>query len=573
MLKRTRSWIHLRLPAANIAWPILTGTAIALIGVSFAFFLVGGRVVDPFDTTWFAADSTAQYYLGWEFFRRETHLTLPLGWSSSIGFPFGEPIAYLDAIPLVAMMFWPARDILPPNFQYLGLYFALNCVLQLYFGYRLSRRLTGDRLAGLAGGVLFMTAPPFVWRALGHFALTTHWLILAAVEIFATTTPHPSKSLTAWSVVLCFLAGATSPYLTFMVLLILAASQIRRLSAVEPVGGKSIGVNLVHAAGSFVICVAAAVAALAIFGFLRWEGVGAYAAPGYGLYSMNLLAPLDPMIFPALLFKAQPTIGHQYEGYNYLGLGVIFLAVITLARRPSIVLALFTRNAAAIWLVFFVSLLLALSTKVTVGSVVLCDLPAPRWVLDALSAFHASGRFFWPAYYFILAGIVIAASTVFKGRMLVVTLTAVVLLQLADLQGLYAKIRTKWETTSSSAVTDGPPWEGLGQYDRHLVVIPAWQCDRSGTPGAESGYWIFGKLAARENMTINSFYGSRWTREQTEYFCEGQLADLKRNGLEKGTAYVFPSWSTLLGVKLGDHHCVAVDGMILCSDRDDRNRD
>jgi hypothetical protein len=70
-------------------------------------------------------------------------LSLPLGWSRALGYPLGEPIAWLDCVPIVALLLWPLRDILPWDFQYLGLIFAFNCVLQLYFGYRISWHLTG----------------------------------------------------------------------------------------------------------------------------------------------------------------------------------------------------------------------------------------------------------------------------------------------------------------------------------------------------------------------------------------------------------------------------------------------
>src|SRR5258708_24764828 len=81
----------------------------------------------------------------------------------------------------------------------------------------------------MGGGLLFMTAPPFILRTSGHFALTSHWLILAALDIFLAASPRISISKAMGSVALCVLAGGINPYLTFMVLLVLGAWNLRAM--------------------------------------------------------------------------------------------------------------------------------------------------------------------------------------------------------------------------------------------------------------------------------------------------------------------------------------------------------
>ena len=125
------------------------------------------------------------------------------------------------------------------------------------------------------------------------------------------------------------------------------------------------------------LSLASAIAGLIIFGLLRPLELRAYAEGGYGAFSMNLLAPIDPGEFGALVLKPQPEVGiFQYEGYNYLGLGVILLGTLALARRPSLfVRNLCRREAAATWLICAVSLFLALSLKATVGSWTIYEFP------------------------------------------------------------------------------------------------------------------------------------------------------------------------------------------------------
>jgi hypothetical protein len=560
----TAPWLHHRASGIEAIFAILTAIGIAAVGAGFAIFVVGLKVVNPFDVSWFIIDA-ANSYLGWEFFRNEAHLNFPLGWSSAIGFPIGEAVAYLDSIPLVATILWPVRQILPPDFQYQGLFFAANCSLQLYFGYRICRRFSGhNRLAGIAGGVLFMTAPPFVFRSIGHFSLTGQWLLLAAIEIFLAASPQIWKSASIKSVILCLLAGGIHPYLAVMVLLILGAASLRALLFAGQNDNPPLKSRIFHSAFWFCTSVAAAGASLTIFGFLRLDDLGPYPSGGYGYHSMNLLAPLDPWSFGILPQLPNVAVG-QYEGYNYLGLGVILLGIVAVALRPSAARKLLARDAIAMWVIIGVSLFFALSTKATAGSLILYDLPTPQWIFDILSTFRASGRLFWPAYYLILAGIIAAACGVFKGRKLTLALSVVLLIQFADLRGLYAAIHNRWQHASSSAFTDGPPWQTLGYDHRHLVVIPPWQCNPVQTPGGARGFWIFGNLAAHQNMTINSFYGARPSMKQQAFFCNQQAVSLGQNGLDENTAYVFTNMAAVQSLNLRGHYCRLVDGVILCS--------
>jgi len=295
------------------------------VGAAYGVAVIGPRALNPLDVSWITADP-ATAFLGWAFFRQEPPLTFPLGWSSSIGYPLGEPIAYLDSIPLLATLFWVIRGVLPQNFQYFGIYFVLCCILQFYFGFRISRRLChGDRMAGVLGGALFLCAPAFTWRASGHFALASHWLILAALDQLLDDPANTSRSRIAWRAGLCLVAAGINPYITAMTVLVLAAVCLRTL--LRRNGGG------VRACIGFGMAVLVAVGGLMLFGFLRAGDVSQYAGLGYEKYSMNLLAPIDPEGYGALLLREQPIRAGQYEGYNYLGLGLLSIAVVAIARK------------------------------------------------------------------------------------------------------------------------------------------------------------------------------------------------------------------------------------------------
>src|SRR5262249_49075749 len=72
----------------------------------------------------------------------------------------------------------------------------------------------------------------------------------------------------------------------------------------------------------------------ATFGVLASAHVTSYWAPGYGLFSMNLDAPVNPLLRGSLLPVLPLAFEQQYEGYNYLGVGLMALLVLGVGRHP-----------------------------------------------------------------------------------------------------------------------------------------------------------------------------------------------------------------------------------------------
>ena len=527
------------------------------LGLAYAYIVVGPRVLNPFNVSGLVEDPATEY-LGWAFFRQEPHLTLPLGWSSAIGYPMGEPIAYLDAVPLLAAIFWMIRDFLPETFQYLGVNFVLCCVLQFYFGYRITRRLcAGDRVAALLGAVLFLTAPAFTWRAFGHFALISHWVILAALDQFLHGTEPPSLRRIAWQGILCFIAGGISPYITAMTFMVMFGTYLRTLLC-QRNGIMRLAVGLTAVLSSGIL-------ALLLFGFLRGTDLSQYTGEGYGKYSMNLLAPIDPLKYGALLLRQQPIRDGQYEGYNYLGLGLLLIGFITISRKPSILRGLMSVAAVSALAIFVLSLVLALSTLGKAGTATLWHVTLPRPVMNILVTFRGSGRLFWPGYYLLFIGIIWSAFQTFPGRLFHVLLAIALTVQVLDLQPLRESVRDYWRDANAPKVSDDPAWHDLGRTQRHLVVLPPWQCFAS--PGGADGYLTFGRLAVEQHMTINSFYAGRYSDAQMTFFCREQLSQTQSNGLQADSAYVFNKSmvASIFDLKLNGKYCRNVDQLILCS--------
>lgn len=530
-----------------------------LLGIANTVALFGWGPINPANISWIFGDN-ATYYAGWAFYRRDPHLHFPLAWTDRIGYPIGTSIALLDAIPLVAILLRPLSGLLPEPFQYLGLYSLLCFVLQAYFAVSLCRRLfPSDPAFVVLGSLFFLLSAPLTWRAFGHTALLSHWLILAGLDSYVRDPDHrPTRWLGRLWLVMALAAGIT-PYLAAMCFL-LSLAGIARLVLERRTGVPQAAVLL----GA---TVAILFATLATIGVLVTSDAGAYRAPGYGLFSLNLNAPVNPMEYGSILLPKLPIIGPaQLEGYNYLGLGIIALLVASLIRRPQSVARLADRRMIPLVGLALICTALAVSTSVSFGGSTLVTLRLPSAAMAVVHDLRASGRLFWPAYYLIVAAALALTFSVFKPPYRTAILAAALAVQLADLTPLRSKVHAmtaqRFDLPLKSAA-----WTGLGRTVDNLILIPPYQCDPYTGAGGLYSYVTFGKFASAEGMRTNSYYAARYTRPQLLAHCVDLLRAQLEGRLDPRSAYVVTDavrtvW-TLAGMH--SHTCQQADGYNLCT--------
>ena len=308
-------------------------------------------------------------------------------------------------------------------------------------------------------------------------------------------------------------------------------------------------------------------------GFIIPGGRG-YVNSGYRYYSMNLLSPIDPGGYPSgILRSLHQATGGQYEGYNYLGAGVLLLAVINLGLvlysrgklRPPDVRSLYPLLLCCLFLT-----LMALSTKVTLGSSTLIDLDGRERVSSLLAPLRATGRLFWLPYYAILTALLVAPFLLLGKSGTNLLIAGILVLQLADMSPLRRSIHTEVNrphpTPLKSAI-----WSRLGSVHENLIVLPAWQCGGTASPGGEFGYRFFGFLAVSQKMRTNSYSSARYTEAARDRECTESITALTERKLSPDSAYVVtPSVAALIGRgPTGPGKCHYLDRFILCSSKSD----
>ena len=353
-----------------------------------------------------------QHYAGWLLFRN-AHWAFPLGMADTVAMPDGTAISYTDSLPWVSILLKLLRGFLPATFQWFGLY-VLGCfVLQGAAGGLLcARRLKSRRQAavtGLLGGGLFACLPTLWERAFRHTALASQWLFLFALYVYLESRDTLRRTGRVpkgrwWLAVLAFLAVGIHPYFLPPVMV---CALLWCVDRVRLKGGKR------GAVLDFAAALAAALAGSVLCGAVGTES--SLSRDGYGEFSMNLNALFNPysrgQYTWSRLLPVLPQQTNQYDGFNYLGLGVLALLAVSLIlsavaafRHPEQIRTWWGRN----WPVTIVCGLLtlfAVSNQVYWGNSGF-TIPLPGWLLSLCGIFRASGRMFYlPAACLVVWGV------------------------------------------------------------------------------------------------------------------------------------------------------------------------
>ena len=382
-------------PSSSNFWLILEGIAVGIIvfGIIYGY---GPLIVtnDSWIMSGYDEPDINQHYAGWcAFMNSEWHF--PLGLADSMG--GGTYISFTDSIPWVAIFFKLALQIVhyEGTFQYFGIYAFLCYILQSVAAGFLIRRKTSSHFLICTCMVLLCFSPILMERSIRHTALGSQWLILFAMYAYLKFLDRRCQGFPAAFSILALLAVGLHPY---FLPLVLAFSFLAMLSSICK--RKNIPGNLWGFGYSILMPVIGGKA----LGVLD-SGVGA-SRWGFGHFSMNLNAVLNPTSIGhydwSSVFKVHPQILGNYDGFNYLGLGYLFLILLALLSFfiiPPKWNKYKALDAAAYIITAIGMTAFAISHVVTFNDKILATIPLPDKILNLCGIFRASSRIFYFTYY------------------------------------------------------------------------------------------------------------------------------------------------------------------------------
>jgi hypothetical protein len=326
--------------------------------------------------------------------------------------PWGVNIAFTDSNPLASLIAKAARPFLPPFDQVVTLWQALCWLLQPAAAI-FALRSAGERRVwpALAAATLALLQPAFL-AGFWHASLSSHFVILIMVGLYFRIVRGSRASLVCACCLLPVLL-LIHPYLVFMDAAILAAAPVTLAYHRMP-GWPRVSLAIIASFG--------AVAAFALLlGYQQGHSPG-----GYGIFSMNLLAPWYPArsgIVPGLLEADIDATGGQRSNDAYLGMGLALLIAATLTTSWPAIRRAMSRHPGLMSACLALTLL-AISNRVTFGKLVLFRI---HMAVGPLEMIRASSRLAWPVSYIILIGCVLVMASSRPKRAVPIVLLAVAL--------------------------------------------------------------------------------------------------------------------------------------------------
>jgi len=379
--------------------------------------------------------------------------------------PQGVPLLFTDSNPLIGAAMRPIASLLPADAQFVGPWILLCLFLQVFFAWLLLRKFAPGPIA-LWCGVVLLAALPTLANRYVHANLMAHWLILWALWRFLD--PARARSNRGWAVLL-LIAALVHNYLLMMVGLIWLTAMVERFVVADRRG------RVVLAGG-----VAAILAMVAGLGWLLGAGEAHALAGNYGAFAMPIDAPVNPgtPVFSRLLPSVAQRYGRGFEGFQYLGVGLLLLlpiaAVVAWKRPPP------DEQRASLsrlrWLIptLVVLTLLAISNYPDVAGQTLPRFPLPAFLMPVLDLVRASGRLFWPVAYVLVLVAIRAAYRLPQAR--ADTLLAFLLaVQIVDLSGMAAMIRAQSAEAGAHRLyvfTPDPRWDRAVAAASDVAFVP-----------------------------------------------------------------------------------------------------
>ena len=506
-----------------------------LMGALMFIAVFGVRVINPLYDAWIFATSDPdikQHYLGWCHFRT-TPWHFPLGLIDSLSYPYPQSCLWTDSIPLFALFFKLFRSVLPEIFQYLGLYGLIAMALMGGFSALLVQRVTrghnGENILPFLGVFPFILCPAILQRMFYHTSLSAHFFIIASLLIFLDR-PHEytaKKLFFRWSL-LSVLVIFVHPYLWAM------TTVIEFFSLTEEY-------LITRRWKRPVICFILTIG-IAVFGLFLQGAFYGNVPMSYSMgdYEANLLTFINPMGFSKFLPSIELASGSQYEGFGYLGLGMLILSLIAattagfklISRRRQI--SAYIENHITQLLLIIAALCFfafALLPHISLGKYTLLHISFPKYIEAIVGIFRSTGRFIWVVVYIVFAGVFYILSKYVNYRGLIPLLLICLLLQAADLSDTIKDKHNFFSESHEEHVSDFDDPVFLAVVDRYDRFIFSYD---NVIRIMDAAYYAY-----KHGMTLNRFYYARDNRRQVETALEDYLKKAASGEPEADFIYMF----------------------------------
>lgn len=480
----------------------------------------GDRITNFIGALYFAHD-------GWRF---------PIFYVPNLATPEGANIVYTDSLPLLALAAKVIFKFTGEWFNYFGLWLFFCFPLLALFIALATKEGGAKDIGAVTCAILLALSSPALLVRMGHAALMAHFLIAWSFYLYLRLLRFPdSRSVVVQFCIVSALSITLQAYFLLMVMPFFIAALAQVVADGRVTRQKAI---------TSVATVFGVVLATAWIAGIIGPGSPTGSAWGFGHYSMNLFSPFLPPRehLPEFVAKyvtwdgngySWDATGGQYEGYNYLGMGVLLLLTVHLIASRNIIKQALKRHAFLV-VALMALLLLALSNRIFVGNWLIFEKPMFNLLGKLTDHFRTGGRLFWPIYYVLVVALVLGTLQRFNSRAAQVLLASAVALQLLDTQ-LLRRNMAEYAQRGFTQELSLDTWRPVLERHKFLKQFPSFQCGGWAGKYPENNsnmelLWLAAKLDKRSN----SAYLARSNRNCKDELAEGLSFNIEAEGL-----YVF----------------------------------
>lgn len=594
---------------------ILFLTGCALGAVCF-LWVYGYKIINPLYDAWLfnTEIDLCQHYIGFCHYRM-SDWHFPVGMIDTLSYPTSMSVIYTDSIPLFALLFKLFRGVLPVHFQYFGIFGLLSFMLMgglssllihslipgienLYDKNSEGRIPFVNRnlpyVLSLIASLVYIMSFTVLQRMFYHTALGAQWILILALYIWVNRRSYGRRrTLYAYSLMGLLCVGIHTYYVPMVGSILLAASVERvirsrvngdRTELINeaknddrnngiPAGYRSVlAEEMVNILG---FCLTGL---LTLFIFGAFNGPSGGYDEGLGSFTSNLNTFINPIYGSIIIKPMKLYYDFQYEGYGYLGIGVIMLIAVALVYLvKNIKAAGFKKyfrehiRAAVFVCLLMVDYALAVLPMVTFSDKKLFGVPLSSFVRKAAGIFRSNGRFIWVPVYLIFTGALVCTIKLLsenfgrmdKGKGIVIKVLLVLVLfqvldttkAVADKQGYFRVDQDHENAWDELALPDKPGdkyKEFAFLYNENDILM-------------DTAFFAY-----LNGMRLNNFYYARDIDDAVDINIEGWKSQLNGGIVKDDVIYICRKGDDLAGMTgSGAGEPDAADGLLTWYELDD----
>ena len=539
------------------------GFGSASLGLFFGVWFIGIKNVFPWNLEWLNGKGDGSYdQLTFEFFRKSPLIQWPVTAMPNYVSGSGQVLGSGNGLFAV-----PAKiigQVVPGEFQYLGIWIVLCFCLQGLFAEKLIARLTDLKWFQITAAMSFVVSPILIYRIgeMKHFQLGAHWLILAALYFYFDKNFRKKQ----WALLL-LISILINIYITAMVVVIFIASNIKNVLYFPKAG-------IVRIASNFLAPLAALIFGFIFMGYASFGG----NAKGSNFFRLSPIAFMNSGDVSGLTFSSAvngiPSKNvsdfflEEPESFQYLGTGILLGLIISVLLLNRFSKTWNLKSIAPLVVSVFGLFIFALSNRISISGYELTYW-WPQLFHDVRQVFRASSRFGWPLYYLLVTTAFCFVLYRLSFTKKFVFAVAVIFVSVADGGNGIQRVRNELSTSNAyvSTIKD-EKWTDLAENNDQLFIFPNFDLDSS--LGMSSDYpwaerWFdLAKFAVNNDLATN-FGGT--PRPISDFVVTENLRMQKEfasGKLDSKTIYVIGEteyWESLRGELIDVAEGFQIDGL------------